>query len=109
MIILKSLYIVHKNYNKYLNFSVEWLIVDEVDKLFEDGIRCFRDQFEKISKSCTSEKLHKAMFSATNTPIVTKWCRHNLKGLITVTVGHRFKSFFLNLKKTILFLQTNIS
>lgn len=49
------------------------------------------------------------MFSATNTPIVTKWCRHNLKGLITVTVGHRFKSFFLNLKKTILFLQTNIS
>ncbi|PBC26216.1 ATP-dependent RNA helicase [Apis cerana cerana] len=69
--------------------NVEWLIVDEVDKLFEDGIRCFRDQFEKISKSCTSEKLHKAMFSATNTPIVTKWCRHNLKGLITVTVGHR--------------------
>ncbi|XP_043784797.1 probable ATP-dependent RNA helicase DDX52, partial [Apis laboriosa] len=69
--------------------NVEWLIVDEVDKLFEDGIRCFRDQFEKISKSCTSEKLHKAMFSATNTPIVTKWCRRNLKGLITVTVGHR--------------------
>lgn len=84
--------------------------MDEVDKLFENGIRCFRDQLEKISKSCTSEKLHKAMFSATNTPIVTKWCRRNLKGLITVTVGHRFKSFFLNLQKNfILLLQTNVS
>ncbi|XP_033197631.1 DExD-box helicase 52 [Bombus vancouverensis nearcticus] len=73
-----------------ISFSnVEWLIVDEVDKLFEDGTRCFRDQLETISKSCTNENLHKAMFSATNTPIVTKWCRRNLKGLITVTVGHR--------------------
>lgn len=45
-----------------------------------------------------------AMFSATNTPIVTKWCRRNLKGLITVTVGHRFKSFFLNLQKNFILL-----
>lgn len=29
------------------------------------------------------------MFSATNTPVVTKWCRHNLKQLVTITVGHR--------------------
>lgn len=69
--------------------------MDEVDKLFEDGTRCFRDQLEAISKSCTNENLHKAMFSATNTPIVTKWCRRNLKGLITVTVGHRFNFLFL--------------
>ncbi|XP_034174993.1 DExD-box helicase 52 [Osmia lignaria lignaria] len=69
--------------------NVEWLIVDEADKLFEDGTRCFRDQLEIISKACTNEKLCRAMFSATNTPIVTKWCRHNLKGLATVTVGHR--------------------
>lgn len=69
--------------------------MDEVDKLFEDGTRCFRDQLETISKSCTNENLHKAMFSATNTPIVTKWCRRNLKGLITVTVGHRFNFLFL--------------
>ncbi|XP_076302286.1 putative ATP-dependent RNA helicase DDX52 [Lasioglossum baleicum] len=69
--------------------NVEWLIVDEVDKMFEDGTRSFRNQLEIISKSCTNEKLHKAMFSATNTPVVTKWCRHNLKGLITITIGHR--------------------
>ncbi|CAK9798331.1 Probable ATP-dependent RNA helicase DDX52 [Anthophora quadrimaculata] len=73
-----------------ISFSnVEWLIVDEADKLFEDGTRSFRDQLEIISKACTNEKLNTAMFSATNTPTVTKWCRRNLKGLITVTVGHR--------------------
>ncbi|XP_003703115.1 DExD-box helicase 52 isoform X2 [Megachile rotundata] len=69
--------------------NVEWLIVDEADKLFEDGTRCFRDQMETISKACTNENLRRAMFSATNTPVVTKWCRHNLKGLVTITVGHR--------------------
>ncbi|CAL7933626.1 unnamed protein product [Xylocopa violacea] len=69
--------------------NVEWLIVDEADKLFEDGTRCFRDQLEAISKACTYEKLNISMFSATNTTVVTKWCRHKLKSLITITVGHR--------------------
>ena len=27
-----------------LSFSVEWLILDEADKLFEDGERSFKDQ-----------------------------------------------------------------
>ncbi|XP_043248866.1 probable ATP-dependent RNA helicase DDX52 isoform X2 [Colletes gigas] len=69
--------------------NVEWLVVDEADKLFEDGTRCFRDQLGEITKACTNKDLRVAMFSATNTPVVTKWCRHNLKGLITVTIGHR--------------------
>ncbi|XP_015122046.1 probable ATP-dependent RNA helicase DDX52 [Diachasma alloeum] len=69
--------------------NVEFLIVDEADKLFEEGTRGFRDQLEQVSKVCTNETLRRAMFSATNTPVVTKWCRHNLKGLINVTIGHR--------------------
>ncbi|XP_012272894.1 probable ATP-dependent RNA helicase DDX52 [Orussus abietinus] len=69
--------------------SVEWLIVDEADKLFEEGTRGFRDQLDEISRACTNSNLRRAMFSATNTPAVTKWCRHNLKGLITVTIGQR--------------------
>ncbi|XP_046427466.1 probable ATP-dependent RNA helicase DDX52 [Neodiprion fabricii] len=69
--------------------NVEWLIVDEADKLFEEGIRGFKDQLDQIQKACTNENLCRAMFSATNTPAVTKWCRQNLKGLITITVGHR--------------------
>ncbi|KAL6425546.1 hypothetical protein ACFW04_009595 [Cataglyphis niger] len=69
--------------------NVEWLIVDEADKLFEDGIRGFREQLDEITRACTNTDLRRAMFSATNTPAVSKWCRRNMKGLITVTVGHR--------------------
>jgi len=69
--------------------SVEWLIVDEADKLFEEGIRGFREQLDEITRACTNTNLHRGMFSATNTPAVSKWCRRNMKGLITVTVGHR--------------------
>ncbi|OAD59569.1 putative ATP-dependent RNA helicase DDX52 [Eufriesea mexicana] len=85
----RVIYLLNQNPPAISFNNVEWLIVDEVDKLFEDGTRSFRKQLEIISKSCTNEKLHKAMFSATNTPVVTKWCRRNLKGLITITIGHR--------------------
>lgn len=53
-------------------------------------MRGFRDQLEEISTACTNSNLHRALFSATTTPAVTKWCRKNLKGLITVTVGQRY-------------------
>lgn len=69
--------------------NIEWLVIDEADKLFEDGKRSFREQINEIISACTSEKLCTVMFSATNTIVVTKWCRHNLKGLINVTIGHR--------------------
>ena len=69
--------------------SVKWLVVDEADKLFEEGTRGFRSQLEEISKACTNSDVRRCMFSATNTPAVTKWCRRNLKGLVTVTIGPR--------------------
>lgn len=69
--------------------NVEWLIVDEADKMFEDGTRSFRDQLSAISKACSNPKLRQAMFSATQTPAVTKWCRKNLKSWISVMIGLR--------------------
>ncbi|KAL6256289.1 hypothetical protein P5V15_012405 [Pogonomyrmex californicus] len=69
--------------------SVEWLIVDEADKLFEEGIRGFREQLDEITKACVNKDLRRGMFSATNTPAVSKWCRRNMKGLVTITVGQR--------------------
>ncbi|KAJ8679555.1 hypothetical protein QAD02_015342 [Eretmocerus hayati] len=69
--------------------NVEWLVVDEADKLFEEGNRGFKKQLEEIWKACTNVDIKYGMFSATNTPSVTKWCRHNLKGLITITIGQR--------------------
>ncbi|XP_072397068.1 probable ATP-dependent RNA helicase DDX52 [Diabrotica undecimpunctata] len=69
--------------------NVEWLVIDEADKLFESGVRGFRDQLTEILKVCDNEKRKIAMFSATYTPVVAKWCVHNMKGLVRVTIGHR--------------------
>lgn len=69
---------------------MEWLIVDEADKLFEEGIRGFREQLEEITRACSNTDLRRGMFSATNTPAVSKWCRCNMKRLVTVTVGQRY-------------------
>lgn len=72
-----------------IHFSVEWLIVDEADKLFEEGVRSFREQLDEIFQACSNENRKIAMFSATHTPAVAKWCVRNMKGLIRITVGQR--------------------
>ncbi|KAJ8722334.1 hypothetical protein PYW08_004736 [Mythimna loreyi] len=72
--------------------KVRWLIIDEADKLFEGSAEQesdFRQQMEQILSACASKQRRIAMFSATHTPNVAKWCRHHMKGLINVTVGQR--------------------
>lgn len=84
--------------NSFYLYSVEWLIVDEADKLFEEGMRGFKQQLDEITRACTNENLRRGMFSATNTPTVSKWCRRNMKGLVTVTVGQRYTSLISFIK-----------
>lgn len=69
--------------------SVKWLILDEADKLFEEGTKCFRDQFDQIYAACSHPARKCGMFSATWTNPVAKWCRANLQRLLTVSVGQR--------------------
>ncbi|XP_056629660.1 DEAD box protein 52 homolog [Diorhabda sublineata] len=69
--------------------NIEWLVIDEADKLFETGVRSFREQLDEILKACDNQNRKIAMFSATYTPAVAKWCVHNMKGLVRVTIGHR--------------------
>ncbi|XP_050312873.1 probable ATP-dependent RNA helicase DDX52 isoform X2 [Anthonomus grandis grandis] len=69
--------------------NVQWLVIDEADKLFEDGSRSFRDQLNQVLEACNNNDRKIAMFSATHTPVVAKWCVHNMPGLIRVTVGQR--------------------
>uniref|UniRef100_A0A673VF18 Probable ATP-dependent RNA helicase DDX52 n=1 Tax=Suricata suricatta TaxID=37032 RepID=A0A673VF18_SURSU len=69
--------------------SVEWLVVDESDKLFEDGKTGFRDQLASIFLACTSHKVRRAMFSATFAYDVEQWCKLNLDNVITVSIGAR--------------------
>uniref|UniRef100_A0A4W3IK76 Probable ATP-dependent RNA helicase DDX52 n=1 Tax=Callorhinchus milii TaxID=7868 RepID=A0A4W3IK76_CALMI len=69
--------------------SVEWLVVDESDKLFEDGKMGFRDQLATIFLACTSHTVRRAMFSATFANDVEQWCKLNLDNVISVTIGTR--------------------
>ncbi|XP_055082391.1 probable ATP-dependent RNA helicase DDX52 [Periophthalmus magnuspinnatus] len=69
--------------------SVEWLVVDESDKLFEDGKSGFREQLAAIFLACSGPKVRRAFFSATCTPDVEQWCRLNLDNLVSVNIGHR--------------------
>ncbi|CAK1551370.1 unnamed protein product [Leptosia nina] len=72
--------------------KVQWLIIDEADKMFEgseEEVDTFRQQLGVIISACDTKRTKLAMFSATHTPTLAKWARHNMRGLINVTVGLR--------------------
>ncbi len=74
----------------FLKISVEWLVIDECDKLFESG---FRDQLSVIFNSCSeSSKLRHAMFSATYDVQLEKWAKMNLDNVVTVIIGGKNKA-----------------
>ncbi|XP_041808488.1 probable ATP-dependent RNA helicase DDX52 [Chelmon rostratus] len=69
--------------------SVEWLVVDESDKLFEGGKTGFREQLATVFLACSGSRVRRAFFSATCTSDVEQWCRLNLDNLVSVNIGHR--------------------
>ncbi|KAJ8267191.1 hypothetical protein GJAV_G00139570 [Gymnothorax javanicus] len=69
--------------------SVEWLVVDESDKLFEDGKKGFREQLATIFLACSSPHVRRALFSATFALDVEQWCRLNLDNLVCINIGQR--------------------
>ena len=72
--------------------SVEWLVVDESDKLFEDGRSGFREQLAAVFQACSSPRVRRALYSATCAPDVEQWCRLNLDNLVSVNIGHRYST-----------------
>ncbi|CAG4982634.1 unnamed protein product [Colias eurytheme] len=70
--------------------KVQWLIIDEADKMFEgsiDEVATFRQQLGTVLSACSSARV--GMFSATHTPAVAKWARRTVRGLVSVAVGAR--------------------
>eukprot|EP00808_Paulinella_micropora_P008063 g14305.t1 len=87
LLVATPMRLVHLLRNHALDLSgVQWLFLDEADRLFEMG---FLDQVDEILAACTYPKLQRAMFSATMPQGVETLARTVLRDPIRVTVGHR--------------------
>ncbi len=63
ILITTPMRLVHMIQHEVVDLSqVEWLVLDEADRLFDMG---FLDQVDEIMAACTNPKLKKALFSAT--------------------------------------------
>lgn len=80
---------INDDFDQIFCFRVEWLVLDEADKLFEEGKNSFREQFDKIYAACSSDKIKVGLFSATWTMPVSKWGKKNAKNLYTISIGQR--------------------
>lgn len=67
--------------------GVKWIVIDEVDKLFEESNNSFMDDLEQILAACTSEERKFALFSATTSKEMTPFVHANLKDFATVNIS----------------------
>lgn len=65
--------------------KLQWLVIDECDKLFEED---FREQLSFIYKACSRSKhVKRAMFSATFSDDLAQWFKMNLDNVVSLIVG----------------------
>ncbi|XP_030566874.1 probable ATP-dependent RNA helicase DDX52 [Drosophila novamexicana] len=67
--------------------GIEWFVLDEADRLMEEGQNNFKEQLDEIYAACTHPQKRVAFFSATYTVPVAKWALRHLKNLVRVTIG----------------------
>ncbi|XP_023167601.2 probable ATP-dependent RNA helicase DDX52 [Drosophila hydei] len=67
--------------------TIEWLVLDEADRLMEEGQNNFKEQLDDIYGACTHPQKRVAFFSATYTVPVAKWALRHLKNLVRITIG----------------------
>lgn len=73
--------------NESIDLSkVDQLIIDEADKLFDQG---FVEQTDDILSSCSNSKIRKSMFSATIPSNVEEMAQLIMKDPIRVIIGHK--------------------
>jgi len=69
--------------------KVEWLVLDEGDKLFEPGDAGFRDQVASIFQACDNPQIRHTLFSATMANNVEEWSKLHLDNVIRINIGTR--------------------
>uniref|UniRef100_A0A182MYR5 Probable ATP-dependent RNA helicase DDX52 n=1 Tax=Anopheles dirus TaxID=7168 RepID=A0A182MYR5_9DIPT len=67
--------------------NIQWVVIDEADKLFEDSKNSFRDQLDTILSACSNPSKTLALFSATQTRDVNVWVAKNVPNRIRFSVG----------------------
>ncbi|XP_016982081.1 probable ATP-dependent RNA helicase DDX52 [Drosophila rhopaloa] len=67
--------------------QVEWFVLDEADRLMEEGQNNFKEQLDDIYAACSLPTKCVAFFSATYTVPVAKWALRHLKNLVRITIG----------------------
>ncbi|KAH8270628.1 hypothetical protein KR018_012547, partial [Drosophila ironensis] len=67
--------------------QVEWFVLDEADRLMEEGKNNFKEQLDDIYDACSHPSKCVAFFSATYTVPVAKWALRHLKNLVRITIG----------------------
>jgi len=69
--------------------AIEWLVLDEADRLFEGGAKGFLEQLDAVIAACTNPRLRKALFSATMMQGVESLARTVLRDPVRITIGAR--------------------
>lgn len=85
----RLVYMLKQGPSKIALHNVEWLILDEADKLFEEGKDGFREQVAAIYQACDKPDVKRALFSATLSNGIDEWASIHLDNVVKVTVGIR--------------------
>lgn len=67
--------------------EVKWIIIDEVDKLFEESNNGFKEDLDQILAACSNPDRKFALFSATTTKEMTPFVHETLKDFATVNIS----------------------
>ncbi|XP_055585794.1 probable ATP-dependent RNA helicase DDX52 [Uranotaenia lowii] len=67
--------------------NIQYVVVDEADKMFEESKNGFREQLDTIMQACTNPCKLVAFFSATQTKDVSSWVGANMPNKIRFSVG----------------------
>ncbi|XP_058831784.1 DEAD box protein 52 homolog [Topomyia yanbarensis] len=67
--------------------NIQYVVVDEADKLFEESKNGFREQLDTIMNACTNPCKVVAFFSATSTREVSEWAGANMPNRVRFSIG----------------------